>query len=246
MVTFRSQCIAEILALLAIEGHRLPKAMEEVLGKMWFTVDIPSNANRIGLLHNKKYWSDRDLFVATMFFIKLDMRFMDPVDGDGHGGPALRKLLLGQRSLSAVWQALKRTGLKTKLDLLRMWIRYSYEPAEADKGLPIFGIPPEEIGKLQLEGWGKGKDKLLRIDELVMREGIRRRLNLQRQYMDMMIWGYIDQNTYEDIPTPVLRRTMDDQEAVRTDQSVKVKEQKRGVSGDGPDPGVGDMMKKVI
>ena len=44
---------------------------------------------------------------------------------------------------------------------------------------------------------------------MVMREGFRRRLGLQRFYVDMMIYGYVNKKTFEDIirrpiPPPVV------------------------------------------
>lgn len=35
-----------------------------------------------------------------------------------------------------------------------------------------------------------------------MSEGVRRGLGLERYYMDMMLHGYIDKNTWEDVWTP--------------------------------------------
>ena len=32
-----------------------------------------------------------------------------------------------------------------------------------------------------------------------MREAVRRKLNLHRRYLDMMLWGYVDNNSMEDI-----------------------------------------------
>ncbi|KAI9880931.1 MAG: hypothetical protein M1830_009999 [Pleopsidium flavum] len=198
-ICYREKIVDDILTCLASEGHRLPKRASSVLKKIWFTMDLADNARRIGLIHNKEFWTNRDLFVATMFFIKLDMCFTDPVDGNGQ--MSLRKLLLGQRSLSTLLAALQRTEMLNELGLLQMYVRWKYKPAPAHRAMSIVGVPPAEIGKGHLEGWGLGNKKLLRPDELVMGEGVRRKLDFHKRYMDMMIWGYVDSKTLENIPS---------------------------------------------
>lgn len=75
----------------------------------------------------------------------------------------------------------------------------------------MLGVPAEEVGMLQYEGWGVGgsRRKLLGVCDLVMREGFRRKLGLQRFYVDMMVYGYVNKKTFEDIirrplPPPVV------------------------------------------
>ena len=58
------------------------------------------------------------------------------------------------------------------------------------------------MGQLQYEGWGYGKPKLfLKVEELVLREGIRRGLSMENHYLDMMLHGFINKETWEDIWT---------------------------------------------
>lgn len=197
-VLYRESVVDEVIACLAAEGHRLPQRTRSVLKKIWFMMDLGDNARRIGLIHNKTFWTNKDLFVATMFFIKLDMRFTDPVDGNGE--VSLRKLLLAQRSLSTLSAVLKRKDMVNELEMLQMYVRWKYRPAPEHRRMSILGVPPDQVGKGQLEGWGLGSKKLLRLDELVMRESVRRKLDFQKRYMDMMVWGYIDNYTLEDIP----------------------------------------------
>jgi len=197
-ILHRESVVDELIACLAAEGHRLPKRARLVLKKMWFTMDLGDNARRIGLIHNKTFWTNKDLFIATMFFIKLDMRFTDPIDGNGE--MSLRKLLLAQRSLSILLAVLKRKEMVNELEMLQMYVRWKYNPAPEHRGMSILGVPPDQIGRGQLEGWGLGTKKLLRPDELVMRESVRRRLDFHKRYMDMMVWGYIHSKTLEDIP----------------------------------------------
>ena len=201
MILHHEVTVGCILQCLAREGHRLPKHTTLVIKKLWFTLDISDNGRRIGLLHDKRFWSNRDLFVLTMFFVKLDMRLTDPITGTGEMG--LRKLLLAQKGLETLARVLARQELKSQLELVRMIVKFDYEPPRPlRQDETIFGIPSEEVGKLCYEGWGKGDKKLVPIDELIAREAIRRQMNLHNHYMDMMLYGYIDKRTFEDIPIP--------------------------------------------
>ncbi|MCJ1460138.1 hypothetical protein MMC28_010517 [Mycoblastus sanguinarius] len=201
MILFRESVVDDIMRCLAADGHRLPGRASLVIKKIWFTIDISDNPRRIGLLHNKNFWSNKDLFIATMFFFKLDMRLTHPTTGNGEIG--LRKMLLGQRSLSMLARVLRREEMKTQLDMLRMIVRWNYQ-ASGHENMSILGIPPQEVGKLQYEGWGFKNTKFVQIDELVMRESVRRKLSLQNHYVDMMLYGYINKKSFEDIRTPML------------------------------------------
>ena len=212
-VLHRESVVGELIACMAAEGHRLPKRAASVLKRIWFTMDLGDNARRIGLLHNKAFWTNRDLFVATMFFIKLDMRFTDPIDGNGE--LSLRKLLLAQRSLSTLLAVLKREELVNELEMLQMYVKLKYKPAPEHRGMSILGVPPDRIGKGQLEGWGLGTKNLLRPDELVMRESVRRKLDFHKRYMDMMVWGYVNSKTLENIPDA---KTVDDDESIESSE----------------------------
>ena len=201
MVLHHEAVVDCILRCLAQEGHRLPKRTTLVLKKLWFTLDITDNGRRIGVLHDEQFWSKRDLFVVTMFFVKLDMRLTDPITGTGETG--MRKLLMAQKGLETLARVLARQELKSQLELLRLIVRYDYTPSRPlRQDETIFGIPANEVGKLCYEGWGKGDKKLVPIDELIAREAVRRRLNLQDHYVDMMLYGYINKRTFEDIETP--------------------------------------------
>ena len=203
MILFRETVVDDILRSLAEEGHRLPKPTRLTIKKIWFTIDISDNARRIGLMHNTAFWSNKDLFLATMFFIKLDMRLTHPTAGNGEIG--LRKMLLGQRSLSTLSRVLRREEMRTQVDMLRMIVKFNYEPPR-HRQMDIMGVPSHEIGRLQYEGWGARGTKFVQIDELVMREGVKRKLNLQNYHVDMMIYGYIDKQTFQDIKTPMRKQ----------------------------------------
>ena len=202
MILFREAVVDDVLQSLSGEGHRLPKRTRLTIKKIWFTMDISDNARRIGLMHNTTFWSNKDLFLATMFFFKLDMRLTHPTAGNGEIG--LRKMLLGQRSLSMLAKVLRREEMRTQVDLLRMIVRFNYEPPQ-HRHMDIMGIPSHEIGRLQYEGWGARHTKFIQIDELVMREAVKRKLNLQHFYVDMIIYGFIDNKTFQDVRTPMLK-----------------------------------------
>ena len=200
MILYRESVVDGILGCLAAEGHRLPKRASLVLKKIWFMLDISDNGRRVGLMHNKQFWGNKDLFIATMFFLKLDMRLTDPMTGNGETG--LRQLLLAQRSLTTLLHTLQRRILTSQLDVLRLIVQHHYDAPNPLSGQSICGIPAEEIGQLQYEGWGKGKPRLfVAVEDLVMREGVRRDLGLERHYLDMMLHGYVDKNSWEDMWT---------------------------------------------
>ena len=231
MILFREAVVDDILGSLAVEGHRLPKRTRLTIKKIWFTIDISDNARRIGLMHNTTFWSNKDLFLATMFFIKLDMRLTHPTAGNGEIG--LRKMLLGQRSLSILAKVLRREEMRTQVDMLRMIVRFNYDPPR-HRHMDIMGVPSQEIGKLQYEGWGARSTKFIQIDELVMREAIKRRLNLQSFYVDMIAFGYINKKTFQDIRTP-MRKQEDEAEDDGEDDTSSEEDEDMNQGSFGPD-----------
>jgi hypothetical protein len=185
MVCYRQKVIKQILENMAEHGHIFPEGIEETLNKMWFTMDLPRNGNRIGVLHQPGYWLNRDVFLASMFFMKLDMRLSDPVEGQGE--THLRGLIFGSRNLLSLRDVLIK-NCRT-IHILRLQVWYDYRPSPQYQGLPIMGVPVDSIGRGHTEGWGRGNNRLLRVDEIVMREGIRRSLQLQTYYLDFVLFG---------------------------------------------------------
>ncbi|EZF30833.1 hypothetical protein H109_03360 [Trichophyton interdigitale MR816] len=210
MICYREMVCHQIVTIMAEDGLPVPDNCTSVLKKIWLLLDIPDNKRRIALVRQTSIFSDLDLFFAMMFFIKIDMRFTDPVTGNGKDG--MRRLLLAQPSLTMLWRALRRTALVSRLDVLKLYVRWRYHPPHPERGQTIFGIPPDEIGKMQYEAWGMTQSRriLLRPDELIMRESIRRGLNLQLHYTDMLLWGHVNPrtrgNTATEIPPRALER----------------------------------------
>ncbi|KAG4432815.1 hypothetical protein IFR05_011704 [Cadophora sp. M221] len=198
MIIHREKTVRDILACLARQGHRMPPEMNLTLKKMWFVMDIATSARRAQVMHSTDYFTALDIFHIQMFVVKLDMRFNDPIDGPGEDH--LRKLMLGQRGLTPLCKLLKRTAYTEMADIVRAAVRYDWDVKPEHRHYPILGVPPEEIGTGHLEGWGKGRVHLYRPDELVVREAVRRRLDLKNHIMGMMLWGYVDPVTGEDTP----------------------------------------------
>ncbi|KAH6666851.1 hypothetical protein B0J14DRAFT_490477 [Halenospora varia] len=209
MVVHREKASRDILACMARQGHRMPGGMGMSLKKMWLLMDMATNRQRVAFMRSS-YWGWEDLYNVQMFVVKLDMRFNDPIDGPA--SDQMRKLFLGQRGLSPLWRLLKRTGFRSLEDVIKLSVRYNHEVKEKHKFWPIWEIPPHEIGIGHLEGWGKGNTHLYRPDELVVREAIRRRMNMKHHIMMMMLWGYCDPITGENTPPTEKEMYMSDDE----------------------------------
>ncbi|KAK2814116.1 hypothetical protein FQN50_000520 [Emmonsiellopsis sp. PD_5] len=217
MICFREMVCHQIITILAEDGVPVPDRCESTMKKIWFLMDIPDNARRIGMVMNNKIFTDEDLFFATLFFVKLDMRFTDPVTGSGKDG--MRRMLLSQPSLSTLWRTLRRTTLISKLDVMKMYARWKYQPRPDQRGQSVFGIPPEEVGIMQYQGWGRtgNRIRLQRPDELLLKESIRRKLELQTKYTDMFLWGYINPRTMENFEPVTRRRELESLEGLEKD-----------------------------
>lgn len=198
MVIFREKVCHEIMVMMAEDGVRLPPQCEQSLKKLWYLMDTPDNVRRIGLMHNKRFFQDIDLFMLTMLSIKLDMRFNDPAEGLGTTG--LKRMLLAQCSLSTLWRALKREVLKSQYDVLKMFVRWKWDPRSEDRGLSIFGIPPSEVGMMQYEWHGRGglRTLLMQPVDLVMRECVKRSIDMRQFIKQFLTWGYTDAETLKD------------------------------------------------
>lgn len=209
MVCYREMVCHEIITIMAEDGVPVPDVCSSVLKKIWLLMDIPDNNRRLALVRQTSIFSDLDMFFAMLLFVKFDMRFTDPITGNGKDG--MRRLLLAQPSLTMLWRTLKRTALASKLEVMKLYVRWRYRPPHPERGQTIFGVPPNEIGMTQYEGWGKTRSRyiLLRPDELIIRESIRRGLNLQLHYTDMFLWGYVNPRLRSNTEIETFPRTLD-------------------------------------
>jgi hypothetical protein len=136
-------------------------------------------------------------------FVKLDMRFNDPCAQNAYRG--LRKLVLAHRSLAFLLRVLKRETLCTQYDILQAWTRFRYVPLPDEVGMSVFGVAANEVGKGRYEYWGKmtaralGREvqMLLRPEQLVMREAVRRGIRFQKHYLRCLLYGYVRPDTLE-------------------------------------------------
>lgn len=142
-----------------------------------------------------------------LIFIKLDMLYCNPVHMYG-GETSMRELLLSERTLTTLWNYLRGADGKTRLDILRLWIRHRYkrpqpprpmdratqQQHEAKMRMPIMGVPPYLVGRWGYECWGLGRIKLLRPDQLVVKEGLKRQMHLHRMVMPHIAYGYLDKD----------------------------------------------------
>jgi len=213
----RSKTILSILGHMRAAGHPLPYHLAPSLIKLSLLLDIPTTACRLALLHNVRYFTASDLQLLTLFFLKLDMLFTDPLDGDVASGAAgigkLRECLLVQRSLRTLEAVLGRRMVRTNLEMMQLWVMWKYVPREEHRGMPIMGVRAEDVGCLAWEGWrspwsvevarvardGHGRmgeearsepRRLMGVEEGVMREGIRRGLRLEKMMLGMLLFGF--------------------------------------------------------
>ncbi len=213
MIFFREKVVAEIMSIMAEDGVPLPSRCSLAMKRMWFILDIPDNARRIGFIHSNTLVPDLCLYFMMCLFVKLDMRFNDPAAQNVYHG--FRKMVLAQRSLSFLLKVLRREELRSQFEVLKCWVRTRYVPAEDEVGMDIFGFKGDEVGKGRYEYWGKktakdlGRDVqvLLRPEQLVMREAVRRGLRLQKHFLRSLLYGYIRPDTLENyVPRDLGRR----------------------------------------
>ncbi|KAK4213360.1 hypothetical protein QBC37DRAFT_286138, partial [Rhypophila decipiens] len=195
MVYSREVRIRDIMATLARMGHRLPCRTEMALKKMWLIMDISTSEGRVAMMRSEDLITSVDLCLLHMFLVKTMLAFNDPIYGPESS--ALVELMLGQRSLSALWAMLRRKRYTTRLEIRRLKVAYDIEPTpeEQMRGEPVYGVPVHEMGLKHLEGWGIGNEHLLRPDELIFIESARRQLDFEPYAEKMMFYGHIDWET---------------------------------------------------
>lgn len=217
LVLGRDQRCREMKAILARNGHRFPASIHSTLLKLWLLMDIATTAQRGALLRNRNVWTDVDLYNAQMFFVKLGLHFNDPIYGPRSYD--LLRLMMGQKGLFPLWQLLLRKRFTTVIEILELKVRYDFQTppdhwAHEYYGETIYGVPFNEIGVMHLEGWGKGTTHLLRPDELVPIEATSRGLQLRHHLVHMMVWGYINRETGENLVPSLEELHLSDEETL--------------------------------
>lgn len=207
LVLNRDRYCREIIAIMARNGHLMPKSMYSTLLRLWLIMELPKTEQRKALLRNKKMWRDQDLYNAQLFFIKLGMHFNDPIYG-----PCtyeLVHLMMGQRGLYPLWQLLMRKKFTTLAEFIELKVRYDVQIRPEHWGFDLFArgfhrVPFYEVGIGHWEVWGKtgSRRHLGRPDELIPVEAVQRGLQLDDHIRHMILWGYFDWTTGENlVPT---------------------------------------------
>lgn len=208
MLEQRETRTRDILACLARAGHRLPKTAHVTLKKIWLLMDCATNAQRRGFIHNPALWTEHDLYTAQMFFVKLHMRFNEPLFGPD--SPLLADTFLGARDgLTPLWRLLRRKAYTDPVEVIQQRLRYWCPDEDVDhwrlvggSGKANWNVPPGELGENHREGWGTGHLHLLRPDELIVEECVRRQVDMQQHLVFMVFWGHVDLRTRRNlVPT---------------------------------------------
>lgn len=194
----RARMATSIISAVKAKGHHLPMTLAPSLIKLGLLMDLPTTAKRAALLHNQRYFTNADIQLLSLFFFKLNMTFTDPLDGDimgARGTARICQCLLAQRSLSILEGVLTRRLGKNNLEMLKIWLKWEYQPRNENRGFSIMGIEPDDIGCLQWEGWtvprfGEQAVKLMPVEQGVLAEGQRRGLQLGKTHMMMMMYGH--------------------------------------------------------
>jgi len=188
MAAHRHRVAIDIIQLLKERSLAVPAGALATLLKVWFTMDVAQNGRRIGLVHHSGYWSGPELWRAAHVFMKLEMACADPLESAG--ARALPRLFLGLRHLTQLRNLLRGDYCWWDVAMRKVW--YDYVPGPQNRAMPIFGIPPHLVGRGCMEGWGTGNSRLLRVDELVLMEMLRRGMFFdgQRDLMELVMYGF--------------------------------------------------------
>jgi hypothetical protein len=201
-------CVARQTVVRRVLGEvGCPRGWEEVVCKMWGVMEMKTTAVRLAFLRDADIWTDADLLLATAFLVKLDMRFSDPVTGNGMAG--LSHMLLTQKSLTTLANVLTGKVTLDYDDATMMLVRtYPMGDLDAD-GIPWLddevdnGVPWEEWGLLMKEGWTQYGARMESVVDMIITEGIRRELHIQQDLLDFVMCGYVDR---EGKNLPIKRR----------------------------------------
>ncbi|KAF4446071.1 hypothetical protein F53441_10252 [Fusarium austroafricanum] len=207
LVIGRDRYCREIIAMMARMGFRMPRTMHSTLLRLWVLLEIPTTRQRQLFLRSKKTWPDEHLYNVQFFLVKLSMAFthpyFSPINMD------MVRLMMGQKGLYPLWQCLMRQKYRTLSEVMELKARYDLRlPRHTwitilkENHPTAYGVPVNKIGLGHNEGWGQGIHHLGRPDEIVPVEAVFRRLRLDDHVTQMMIWGYIDFDTGENlVPT---------------------------------------------
>lgn len=113
------------------------------------------------------------------------MRCTDPLVPRAHAN--IRRMLMAQPSMTMTCRVLERTFLLDKHEAMQTYMRWKFTPVDGQQP-NVFGVPRHELGLLQYEGYGKegSRVKLQRPDELVLKECVRREMQMETAFFCML------------------------------------------------------------
>jgi hypothetical protein len=205
MVLHRQRVVRGILTCLAVEGHRVPRLAFAVLCKFWGVMECKTTKLREVFLQDTAIWSDEEILILQLFLVKLDMRFSDPILGNGIG--ELGHMLLTQRGLGMLYKVL--TGeMKLDYDKVTDLLVRTYLSEDLDLDTHPWlddeidnGVPEECWGLMSREGWHMDGKRMESAVDMVITEGIRRGLDVQKYYLDFVLYGFVDEQG-NNLPVP--------------------------------------------
>lgn len=211
MIIWRQKIVRSILTMLSMEGHRVPAACEGALMKFWCLMEMNTTKMRLLFLQDKNIWTAADIVHFQLLLMKLDMRFTDPVLGNGAG--QLAPLLLGQKSLITLWKILSGNEKLNYDKTCDMIVKtYRLEDLDTDENPwldDVFDVVPggpRRGGLLARENWHPDGAKMDHVVDMVITEGIRRELHVQQYYIDFVLYGFVDEKTGKNVPVPTQLR----------------------------------------
>ncbi|KAE8380791.1 hypothetical protein BDV26DRAFT_118980 [Aspergillus bertholletiae] len=188
MIIYREEIVKKIMGRMLNAGHGLPKPCEPAIKKIWFLMDVPDNRRREWTLMNRNLWQDIELFFAMLFIAQLEAllkRKRSSIKG------RLYHLLMAQPTMTVLWDTLRDAALRNDFEILKSYVRWKYIPLPHETNLYVYGVPPQEVGALQYEGYGRHErvSNFIQPDELIFAEMGRRNLNLGDMYKDIFVLG---------------------------------------------------------
>lgn len=186
MLCSRANVVQEIMCLFSKRGFQLIPRCEIVLSKIWFLMDIPDNTRRIWTITNGNLWTDSDIFHGIFLLAQIESCFTG--HGTGTSPQGLRRLLMAQKNLTMLRDALKRTDLVSHYQVMKAFIRWKYKVRPHERFMNLFGVPYGEVGSLQYEYYHNvNSTKLQRPDELILRECTARQLDIFKMYCGIYV-----------------------------------------------------------
>lgn len=182
----RANIVQEITYLFSKRGFQLIPRCEIVLSKIWFLMDIPDNTRRIWTITNRNLWTDSDIFHGIFLLAQIESCFTG--HGTGASPQGLRRLLMAQKNLTMLRDALKSTDLVSHYQVMKSFIRWKYKVRPHERFMNLFGVPYGEVGSLQYEYYHNvNSTKLQRPDELILRECTARQLDIFKMYCGIYV-----------------------------------------------------------